>query len=733
MYEENTNWETRTLVEKGEPTHDEQGLHGSEVGIDGAAEPSDDSDLEFEGAEPEGDEQDSPGEDDDDGYGHTSVALAGRGAQPNRQEAPLLARLEGIQVKLRQGSAGRRILGLEIELAFDEAKPGDEEPDEAEAGEQDEGADEAEAGEQDEESGEAEAGEQDEESGEAEAGEQDEESKEPKINGFKQASLRAVSGKRMAASALEVRKLSKQGAQFIAEFEGIRLKLYNDPVGHCTIGIGHLVHRGRCNGSEPAEFKKGISLDQAYALLQKDARRMEKAVNDLGVPLNQNQFDALVSFTYNLGPNWTKSKTGLGDALRAHRYGDVPRELNKWCKAGGKVLPGLVRRRAAEGRLFAKGGGTSPKPKPVIKVADVQPGKKNNSVLIVQKALHEAVGLNYSSGPGNFGPRTKKAYAEWQRKVGFSGSDADGKPGAKSLKMLGDKYGFTVLAGASLLSKGRMPFEELKPGDQEPDEAEAGEQDEGADEAETGEQDEEADESETPRAPSRSASAAPAATNQLKRLNGVAPAKPSPGSGPLLKEGDRGAPVKALQARLDKLGFANGVNDGVFGNATERAVKQFQRSVGLKADGIVGKDTWRKLGIDVKGKVPKPGGAGGGAGGNWGGSQDVANAAKRIAAAMGIPVTSQKRNLADTIRVGSNTASDHYTGNTTAFAVDFGVSGARGTQLARAIAKEYDIPQGNIGTSKGHIYSVNGAKYRLMLLWRVKGHFDHVHLGVRRV
>jgi peptidoglycan hydrolase-like protein with peptidoglycan-binding domain len=224
--------------------------------------------------------------------------------------------------------------------------------------------------------------------------------------------------------------------------------------------------------------------------------------------------------------------------------------------------------------------------------------------------------------------------------------------------------------------------------------------------------------------------------NQLDRMKVAARAKENPGSGPTLKEGYRGGPVKALQKRLDQLGFANGANDGIFGKATERAVKKFQRSFGLPADGVVGDKTWRMLGIDVKGKVQKPGGVGGGgsvsSGGGWGGSAGVANAAKRIAASMGIPVTSQKRNLAETIRVGSTTASDHYTGNKTAFAVDFGVSGARGDQLARAIAQKYGIPQGNIGTFNGHIIRVGGANYRLQLLWRVAGHFDHVHLGIRR-
>lgn len=54
------------------------------------------------------------------------------------------------------------------------------------------------------------------------------------------------------------RKLSKTGARFIAGFEGFRSDLYDDAAGHCTIGYGHLVHRGRRNGSEPAEFRRGI-------------------------------------------------------------------------------------------------------------------------------------------------------------------------------------------------------------------------------------------------------------------------------------------------------------------------------------------------------------------------------------------------------------------------------------------------------------------------------------------
>lgn len=225
--------------------------------------------------------------------------------------------------------------------------------------------------------------------------------------------------------------------------------------------------------------------------------------------------------------------------------------------------------------------------------------------------------------------------------------------------------------------------------------------------------------------------------HQIKRMKQVLRAKQNPGKGPTLKKGYRGQPVKILQRRLEQMGFDVGKVDGDFGNKTRSAVKRFQKTFGLGSDGVVGPKTWRMLAVKSKGKVNKPGSAGGGggsisAGGAWGGSQGVTNAATAIAASMGIPLTSIKRNLADTIRVGSNTGSDHYTGNTTAYAADFGVSGSRAETLARAIASKYGIPVSNIGTFNSTYKVINGVTYKLQLLWRVAGHYDHVHLGVRR-
>lgn len=138
--------------------------------------------------------------------------------------------------------------------------------------------------------------------------------------------------------------------------EGLRLNLYNDPVGHCTIGIGHLVHLGPCDGRESeAPFTTGFTQEQAYELFRTDVANYERAVRDLvKVPLTQNQFDALVSFTCNVGVH-TFAHAGLLSKLNQGDYESVPSELNRWVYASGQKLSGLVKRRANEGALFRDG------------------------------------------------------------------------------------------------------------------------------------------------------------------------------------------------------------------------------------------------------------------------------------------------------------------------------------------------------------------------------------------
>ena len=87
-------------------------------------------------------------------------------------------------------------------------------------------------------------------------------------------------------------------------------------------------------------------------LLLEDVEVFEKAVNELvEVPLEQNQFDSLISWTFNLGPTNLKNSTLL-KVLNNKNYDEVPTQIKRWNKAGGKVLQGLVRRREAEALLF---------------------------------------------------------------------------------------------------------------------------------------------------------------------------------------------------------------------------------------------------------------------------------------------------------------------------------------------------------------------------------------------
>lgn len=150
-------------------------------------------------------------------------------------------------------------------------------------------------------------------------------------------------------------KLSKHGAEFIAEFEGFSAIPYNDPAGHATIGFGHLIHLGPVTAADNAQWK-GFDRARGLILLRKDAERFEQAILDLvDVPLSQNQFDALVSFAYNLGAGALAESTLL-KKLNHGNYKAVASQMKRWDKAGGVTLPGLARRRAAEGRLFNRKG-----------------------------------------------------------------------------------------------------------------------------------------------------------------------------------------------------------------------------------------------------------------------------------------------------------------------------------------------------------------------------------------
>ena len=140
-------------------------------------------------------------------------------------------------------------------------------------------------------------------------------------------------------------RLSDRGARLIANFEGFRSCPYQDSVGVWTIGYGST------KGVGPNT--KCVTRAQALARMKREVGvTYGRAVNELGVRLNQNQFDALVSFVYNVGPGGVASTTGVGAALRRQDWRRAADELLKWDRAGGRTLEGLSRRRRAERKLF---------------------------------------------------------------------------------------------------------------------------------------------------------------------------------------------------------------------------------------------------------------------------------------------------------------------------------------------------------------------------------------------
>jgi GH24 family phage-related lysozyme (muramidase) len=143
-------------------------------------------------------------------------------------------------------------------------------------------------------------------------------------------------------------QISNNGINLIKQFEGCKLTAYQDSVGVWTIGYGwtHPVD------GKPVASGMTITQQKANSLLTEGVSQYEKGVTNLvNVPVNQNQFDSLVDFAYNLGVNALKGSTLL-KKLNAGDYAGAAAEFPKWNKAGGKELAGLTRRREAERSLF---------------------------------------------------------------------------------------------------------------------------------------------------------------------------------------------------------------------------------------------------------------------------------------------------------------------------------------------------------------------------------------------
>lgn len=144
-------------------------------------------------------------------------------------------------------------------------------------------------------------------------------------------------------------KTSDRGLEAITAHEGLRLRIYKDAAGLDTIGVGHLLTP---EDKRSGRFRDGITRQAAMDLLRDDIKIAEKAVNDaVRVPLEQHEFDALVSFVFNVGTGAFRSSTLL-DFLNDGGYDEVPAQLARWNKAGGRPVSGLTKRRAAEARMW---------------------------------------------------------------------------------------------------------------------------------------------------------------------------------------------------------------------------------------------------------------------------------------------------------------------------------------------------------------------------------------------
>lgn len=217
------------------------------------------------------------------------------------------------------------------------------------------------------------------------------------------------------------RKISQAGLDLIKQFEGCRLVAYQCSAGVWTIGYGHTagVHRGM-----------KITQAQAEAYLKQDVAKFEKYVNNASyVPftdkLNQNQFDALVSFAFNLGQG------NLMKLCKGRAINQVPAAMQQYCKANGKTLPGLQRRRKAEATLYNKkvqsctgATTTTVKESEDYSMNTIKKGSKGKSVKVWQIIIG-------TTADGNFGSGTESMTKTWQKNHGLA---ADGIVGKNSWK-----------------------------------------------------------------------------------------------------------------------------------------------------------------------------------------------------------------------------------------------------------------------------------------------------------
>ena len=145
-------------------------------------------------------------------------------------------------------------------------------------------------------------------------------------------------------------KASKEVIKLIKHHEGVRAKPYKCPAGLWTVGVGHLIGDGK---TLPTEWNKTFTNEEIDGILAADLRRFELGIHKMlpNVLLRQHEFDAILSFCFNLGLGCFQRSTIRQALLRGDKE-QAMESLVKYCRAGGKILKGLQNRRLDEKRLF---------------------------------------------------------------------------------------------------------------------------------------------------------------------------------------------------------------------------------------------------------------------------------------------------------------------------------------------------------------------------------------------
>jgi lysozyme len=173
-----------------------------------------------------------------------------------------------------------------------------------------------------------------------------------------------------------LRSIYPPGIELTKSSEGWVPHLYNDAVRYCTIGYGHLIAKAPCNGSEPAEFRNGLTRPRGEEILVGDLASSQYSVmSSVKVPLTDSQFAALTDFVFNVGGANFRASTLL-EAVNANQRDRVPAQLRRWVLAKGKPLAALQTRREREIELFFAG---------LPKTREIPPPGENLSPVDIQK------------------------------------------------------------------------------------------------------------------------------------------------------------------------------------------------------------------------------------------------------------------------------------------------------------------------------------------------------------